>query len=209
MIPTSGLPAPLALKLIDRSRDRFEDAIQRDVQNAREIAAFRERVGGIQTVEDLVGDYEVYSFVMKAFDLEDQIFGKGMMRKILSSDSAEKGSLINKMTDNRFKSLHKAMGFTDGGQANPNTTDPEWVESMVLRYTEQKLINAQGAENALVGTVLHMRQKAPTLTTWYAVLGDKKMQDFFFTASACPTGSRALTSIGKLRRCKRSSTWRH
>ena len=186
MISTSGLSGAFALKIIDRSRDSFEEAIQRDPVNKREIAAFRERVGQITTAEQLVNDFEVYSFVMKAYDLESQIFGKAMMKKVLSSDSEDKGSLINKMTDNRFKDLYKAMGFTGGGTANSNTSDPEWVETMVSRYIEQQLINGQMESNTTVGTALHAEARAPALKNWYTVLADTKLQDFFYTALNLP-----------------------
>lgn len=186
MIPTAGLPAGFTLKLIERSRDKFEASIQAEPINKREIAAFRERISQIQTPAQLVEDFEVYSFVMKAFDLESQIFGKAMMKKLLSSERGEKGALIDKMTDSRFKDLHKAMGFTEGGTKNVNTTDPRWIEDMVERYTDQKLINSQLENNQTVGTVLHTRGRAPELTSWYAVLGDTKLQDFFYTALNIP-----------------------
>lgn len=186
MIPTAGLPAALALKLIDRNPAKFSKAITDNVQNAREIKAFKERIGAVQSVDDLVKDYEVYAFVMKAFDLEDQMFGKAMMKKLLAADPKDKGSLISKMTDGRFVSINGAMGFSANGTANENTSDPVWVESMVQRYTQQKLINTQKDSNALVGAVLHLRQKAPTLSNWYTVLGDKTLQNVFFTALGLP-----------------------
>ena len=186
MISTSGLPAGFALKLIERSRDSFEESIQRDPANKREISAFRERIGQITTAEQLVNDFEVYSFVMKAYDLENQIYGKAMMKKVLSSNSEEKGSLVNKMTDTRFKDLYRAMGFTEAGTANTNTKDPEWVEAMVDRYIEQKLINGQLETNTPVGTALHAEARAPKLTNWYTVLADTKLQDFFYTALNLP-----------------------
>ncbi|MCB5410840.1 DUF1217 domain-containing protein [Pseudogemmobacter faecipullorum] len=182
MIATSGLSGAFALKLIHRSRDSFEAAIQRDPVNSREITAFRERVGQITTAEQLVNDFEVYSFVMKAYDLESHIFGKAMMKKVLSSTSGEKGALIDKMTDSRFKDLYHALGFTEGGTANKNTSDPEWVETMVGRYVEQKLINSQLEMNSTAGTVLHAEARAPKLSNWYTVLADPKLQDFFYTA---------------------------
>lgn len=186
MIPTAGLPAGFTLKLIERSREKFETSIQQQPMNKREIDAFRERVSQVQTPEQLVEDFEVYSFVMKAFDLESQIFGKGMMKKLLASAPGDKGALIDRMTDNRFKELHKAMGFTEGGTKNVNTGDPRWIEEMVERYTDQKLINSQLESNTAVGTVLHTRGRAPELTSWYSVLGDTKMQDFFYTALNIP-----------------------
>lgn len=186
MISTSGLSANMALKLIDRERAAFEAAVKKDVTNAREIAAFRSRIGSIQSAEDLVKDYEVYSFVMKAFDLEDQIFGKAMMRKIFESDISDKKSLVNKLTDSRFKDIFNEMGFTEGGTKNPNTGKAEWVDKLVERYVERKIINNEKEGNAAVGKALHMRAKAPSLNSWYKVLADKDAQEFFFTALNLP-----------------------
>lgn len=186
MIPTAGLSATLSLKLIERERDVFETSIEKNALNKREIDAFRSRIGSIQSVEALMGDYEVYSFVMKAFDLEDQIFGKALMKKILSSDGSDKTSLINKMTDARFKEAFKTLGFTDGGTRNPNTTEPAWVEDMVDLYVERKMISAQVQSNPTVGTVLHTQAKVESISTWYTVLADRKLQDFFYTALNLP-----------------------
>lgn len=186
MISTAGLPASLSLKLIERERAVFETSIEKNALNKREIDAFRERIGSVQTVEDLVGDYELYSFVMKAFDLEDQIFGKALMKKMWSSDGTDKKSLINKLTDARFKEAFKTLGFTDGGTKNPNTTNQNWVESMVDRYVDQKLITAQLADNEIVGNVLHAQAKMANVTSWYTVLADTKLQDFFYTALGFP-----------------------
>lgn len=188
MISTSGLSATLALKLIDRERETFETSVQKDTMNAREINAFRSRIGNVQSAEDLVNDYEVYSFVMKAFDLEDQIFGKAMMKKILQSDGEDKKSLINKLTDSKFKELFKEMGFTDNGMKNPNTSNPDWVEKLIDRYTERKIINNEKSSNEIVGMALNARSKleAGEMTSWYKVLGDKDMQSFFYSALNLP-----------------------
>lgn len=187
MISTSGLSAGMALKLIDREREAFETSVQKDVANAREIAAFRSRIGSIQSAEDLVKDYDVYAFVMKAFDLEDQIFGKAMMRKIFESDGSDKKSLVNKLTDSRFKEIFKEMGFADGGTTNPNTKNQAWVDKLVDRYVDRKIINNEKNTNEIVGMVLHVRAKAPELDSWYKVLADKDAQEFFYTALNLPT----------------------
>lgn len=191
MISTSGLSASFALKLIDNQRDKFEEGIEKSPMNKREISAFRERIGSIQTVDQLVDDFEVYSFVMKAYDLESQIFGKGMMKKVLASDPDDKKSLVNKMTDTRFRELYRAMGFTNDGTANPNTSNPEWVDTMVDRYVEQKLINEQLSSNSIVGHVLHAEARAPKVTSWFNVLADTKLQDFFYTALNLPDAMKS------------------
>lgn len=186
MISTSGLSANAALSLIKNKRDMIETSIQKEVINAREISAFRERISSIGSVDELVEDYEVYSFVMKAFDLEDQMFGKAMVKKILKGDIDDKSALVNTLNNGKFKPLYNSLGFTDGGTVNENFSDPDWIESMVDRYTDQRLINSQMNDNEIAGYVLHFQQKVDGVKNWYNVLSDPKLQEFFFTAYNIP-----------------------
>lgn len=212
MISTSGLSANLALKLINNKREVFETSIEKNVVNAREIKAFRERIGAIESPAALVADYEVYSFVMKAFDLESHIFGKAMIKKVLGANPDEKGTITSKMTDSRFKELSREMQFyapaklEDAATADdegidlvvgdddaetpyvkyPQFQDPAWIEAMVDRYVSQKLINSELENNETVGNVLHFEKKASSITGWYGVLADTKLRDFFYGALGLP-----------------------
>ena len=84
MISTAGMNPMLSLTLIQRERDTFEKGIREDPLAKREIAAFQERIGSIETVDDLMKDYEVFSFVMKAFGMEEQTYAKAMIKKIVT-----------------------------------------------------------------------------------------------------------------------------
>lgn len=212
MITTSGLPANLALKTINSKRELFEASIEKNTVNAREIKAFRERIGSIDSPEALVADYEVYSFVMKAFDLESHIFGKAMIKRVLGASPDDKGSTTSKMTDSRFKELSRAMKFyapaspedpqAAGAEGSdlvigadaaaksyvkyPQFQDPAWIDAMVDRYVGQKLINSELENNETVGTVLHFEKKASSISSWYGVLSDTKLRDFFYGALGLP-----------------------
>ena len=106
MIPITGMSSFLGLKLADRTEQIQKEQIRNDLQNARAITAFRERIGDIETVDQLVEDTELYTFVMKAFDLEDQIFGKALIKKMLKSDAEDRDSLIRRLTDPRFREMY-------------------------------------------------------------------------------------------------------
>ena len=80
MLSISGLGSSTALKLIDATREKQLTLMSNDPVNKRAEQAFRERIGSITSPKELIADYEVYSFVMRAFDLEEQIFGKGLNR---------------------------------------------------------------------------------------------------------------------------------
>ena len=188
MLSISGMTSRTALTLLDKTRDSQLTSIESDPANKRAIATFREKIGAVATVDDLVNTYDTYSFVMKAYDLKDQMFGKAMIKQLLSSDKTDTSALINKMTDPRFRAFYDAMGFTSGGTVNANTMKTDWQDQIVQRYVEQQYINGEGDQNATVGTVLEARQKLASVNTWYDVLKDKKLGEFMRTALGIPDG---------------------
>ncbi|GHG85323.1 DUF1217 domain-containing protein [Pseudodonghicola xiamenensis] len=194
VISISGLNSPLALKLIDSTHDSQIETLSASGQHARAVSVFQERIGSITSPEDLVQDYEVYSFVMKAFDLESQIFGKAIIRKVLESDPSDSSSLVNRLTDDRFNDLNEALGFTaEGGeQVVPDFNDPDWQQGIIDKYFEQTLTNGYTEENENVGIALTFRNKVESIDNWYDVLKNKDLSNFFITALGLPTEMAAI-----------------
>jgi hypothetical protein len=191
MIDTSGYSGSMALKLYDSDPDAFGDSVTNDATSQREIAAFKERIGTITTVDELVADTEVYSFVMKAFGMEDEMFGKAMNKQLMTSDAEDDSSLVNRMEDDKYTELNETMGFNTDGTAGIDFNDSEWVDAMVDRYTEQRVIDTQMESNETLGTVLQFRENASSYTSWYEVLADEDASEFIKTALNIPTDSSA------------------
>lgn len=194
VISVSGLSSQAALNLIDKTRDTQLVTLRSEGQHDRAAEVFRERIGSITTPEELVEDFEVYSFVMRAFDLEDQIFGRGMMRKILESDPSDTTALVNRLSDSRFGEIHEALGFTAAGGAIqvPDFTDTAWQESIVDRYFNIEFQNQYNEQNETVGTVMEFRDKVESFDNWYNILSDRTMTEFFQTALGMPTQLSSL-----------------
>ncbi|MDF3414837.1 DUF1217 domain-containing protein [Sulfitobacter sp. M57] len=193
MIGISGIGSQAALRLIDATRDQQLESMRNEAANKRSEAAFRERIGSITTPKELVADFEVYSFVMKAFDLEDQIFGKGMIRKVLESDPVEPSSLLNRLTDTRFRELHLALGFTtESGPQVPDFTNPAFLDEISDRFYNRQFINTNDEQNSTVGTVLEFRETGGDISSWFEVLGNKKLTNFFQVALGLPTQMSGL-----------------
>ncbi|MGX9855019.1 DUF1217 domain-containing protein [Limimaricola variabilis] len=192
MISLSGLNARMGLSLVDATRDRQEELIRNAPEHKRAIAAFEERIGKVETVDQLLEDRELYVFVMKAFDLEDQIFGKALIGKVLRSDISDSSSLVNRLTDPRFRELHKGMGFVADGKTNTKTFSDSWRAEMVDRYVGQRFESAQAEQNETVGTVLEFRRKAGDIKNWFDVLKDSELSEFMRTALGVPSQSAGL-----------------
>lgn len=186
MIPISGMTAQLGLHLVDATSARQAEMIRDSAQHARAISQFRERIGDIETVDELMADRDLYVFVMKAFDLEDQIFGKAMIEKILKSDINDSTSLVNRLTDPRFREMHEVLGFGADGVGNFNTLWRSWQEEIVDRYVQRQFINAQAEQNETVGSVLEFRRKAGDVKNAFDILKDAQMAAFMRTALGIP-----------------------
>ena len=186
MIPISGLSTNVALKLVDATSDRQIEALREAPEHARGIEAFRDRIGDIETVEQLVDDRELYVFVMKAFGLEDQIFGKALVRKILESDVEDRNSLVNRLQDPRFREMFDVLEFGEGGVGNTNFISAAWREQMVDRYLETQFIGDQAEQNENVGIVLEFRRKAGTFEKPLDFLRDRDMATFIRRALGLP-----------------------
>lgn len=192
MIPLGNMSGMMALKLVDNLRDRELAQVEREPIHARAIKAVRERMKDVESVDDLMADRELYVFTMKAFDLEDQIFGKKMIEKILKSDITDKTSLVNRLTDPRFKTLYNTLGFKLEGKTNFNTLSETWRENLIDRYVERQFINKTWDENPVVANVLEFREKVGGLKTWFDVLKDKQMSIFMRTALGIPESAVKL-----------------
>lgn len=187
VLSISGLNSQLALTLIDSTRERQLESLRAEPQHARAAEQFRERIADISSPKEFVQDFEVYSFVMRAFDLEDQIFGKGMIRKILESDPTDSSSLVNRLSDSRFGELHAALGFTTAsGPQSPDFSNATWQEGIVDLYYDRAFANGYADQNETVGTVLAFREEAAELNSWYDVLKNKELTGFFQTALNLP-----------------------
>jgi hypothetical protein len=186
MINFSGLPTNLALKVIDRTKDAQLEIIESSAVHQRRILAFGENAPNVESVEDFVEDYDTFSFVMRAFDLEAKIFGKALFKEVLSSDISDPASLVRRLNDPKITDLYKAMDFKAEGTTNLNTISSTWREGIVDRYVETQFVNQHAESNESVGIALEVKQKAPSLKTWLGVLGDPDVAQFMRTALGIP-----------------------
>lgn len=187
MISTAGMSPMMALTLVQREEEKFKEGIRNDATSKREIAAFEERIGSITSVEDLMQDYEVFSFVMKSFGMEDQIYAKAMVRKIVTSDIDDSKSLVNKLSDANYKTLNQTLKFNADGNATEGLfSDPDWVASMVDRYVQEQLIADQAVNNPATGEALTFLRDVGTFKNWYNVIANKESANVLRVALGLP-----------------------
>lgn len=83
---------------------------------------YQANIGKVKSVDDFLGNYQLFSYAMKAYGLGDMTYGKAFMRKVLTSDLTDSHSFVNKLTDSRYKAFAQAFNFTTSGKVANTAT---------------------------------------------------------------------------------------
>lgn len=88
-------------------------ALQPDV--TREATYYRDNIGKVKTADDLLKDYRLYQYAMKAYGLEDMAYAKAFMKKVLDSNLSDANSFANRLNDKRYREFAAAFSFNGTG----------------------------------------------------------------------------------------------
>ncbi|MGD9477258.1 DUF1217 domain-containing protein [Shinella sp. G-2] len=146
-----------------------------ETTNAREAAYYKENIGKVSSVDDFLDDFQLYSYAMKAYGLEDMIYAKAFMRKVLESDISDPNSFANKLTDARYQDFASAFSFS-ASTAVPQT---EAQLDEVIGLYSATAANAGAAikeETRYYGIVID------TVSNVDQLLNNERLRNYVFTA---------------------------
>lgn len=152
-----------------------------DAQVAREHAYYKENIGKIQSVDDLLKDQRLYTYAMKAHGLEDMTYAKAFMRKVLESDLTKEDSFVRKLVDQRYLQFARAFNFGPDGKVQAGTAvmqDKSDLEEIVGLYSEQRM--RKGA--AAAAEVAYYEARMATITSADQLVSDQRLFTFALTA---------------------------
>lgn len=89
----------------------------------RQVDYYNDNIGKVKTADDLLNNYQLYSYAMKAYGLEDMTYAKAFMKKVLTSDLSDTSSFANKLTDPRYKQMAEAFNFGASTDLTAQTGD--------------------------------------------------------------------------------------
>jgi len=184
-VPTSTL---MDFQIIKRTYAKELERFKAQPEQAREIKYFMEKAGKITSAEQLVKDQRLLKFVATAYGLEDMAF-PGMMKKLLEGGVADPNSFANKFTDPRYKEFVKDLGLVKGQSGNLILQATR--NKVAERYQTVAFETAKGEQNGAIRSILYFQRKAPAVTSWYQVLGDRAMTEVLKTAFSLPAQTSA------------------
>lgn len=147
---------------------------------ARATQYYLANIGNVKSVDDLLNNNKLYTFVMTAFGLSDMMNAKGLICKVLEGGISSNTSLANTLNDPRYKALATAFNFAANGAAATQATSAQ--QGAVGNYVEQTLETDAGKQNQGVQMALYFQRMAPSITSAYNILADKQLLSVVQTA---------------------------
>ena len=105
----------LSYDIVTRNLPQTLSRIASQTDVAKNSEYYKENIGKVTSVEEFVEDYRLFSYAMTAYGLEDMIYAKAFMKKVLESDLSDENSYANLLTDERYREFAAAFNFGGTG----------------------------------------------------------------------------------------------
>lgn len=184
--------AVFAQKLKDRLERRYSDprlepkqktAILNSAVFKKDIETFKSRAANIDTVDELFKDYKLLKTVLEAYDLDSEINKAGFVKKVLTSNPADKNALVNRVNDNRYRDLALDIGLFSGVKGLKSSAFANRLESKLAQTRYERGLDE---ESPGVRAALRFRSAAPRITSPYDILADSVLRDVVLDATGLP-----------------------
>ncbi len=151
---------------------------------SRDTAYYLANIGKVKSIDDFLKDYRLFSYAMKAFGLEDMIYAKAFMRKVLTEGTLTKDSFANKLSDPRYRDFANAFNFAQLGSKATQAQAAQ--QGTTQQYIQQVMEQDAGSQNEGVRLALYFTRKASSIKTPFQILADKALTQVVQTALGLP-----------------------
>ena len=166
----------------NQTQDIKATAALPSVQNA--IAAFRQAVGTATSVTQLLANPAVMNVLLTANGMSDQIGYTALATQALTSKLSDSGSLVNQLTDTRWKKLATTYNLAANGLAALQS--PSAIASISQAYAQATWQKNEDSVTPGLSNALAFKAQASTITSVDQILGNPTMRTVVTTALGIP-----------------------
>ena len=169
---------------IMRSIDRSTATVARRPEIRREADYYMANIRKVSSYEEFLKDDRLFRFAMTAFGLEDMVYAKAFMRKVLAEGVDGRDSFSMQLADTRFREFAETFNFVRYGATA--TAFDRAQQGTIDRYVRIQLEKEAGAADEGVRLALYFQRKASAVTSIYGLMGDAALYKVVQTALGIP-----------------------
>ena len=147
---------------------------------SRETQYYEKNIGSVKSVSDFVNNYQLFSYAMQAYGLQDMTSAKAFMTKVLESNVSDSTSFVNSLTDPRYKAFAEAFSFTStGASADSTATQTSAQESDTLGLYEK---NTTQSSADVASAEKYYKANIGSVTSVQGLMNDSQLMSVVLTA---------------------------
>lgn len=175
----------LARTTLNRDMARYKELFANEPTINNEVEYFKENISSVESLDDLVDDQRLLRVVLSAHGLEDQTYARALIKKVVEEGTDDSSDMANQMVDSRYKELAQSIAYDTRGLEN--LKDPTWQNSIIDKFIQNEFEVEVGAVNENLRLAMYFERKAPKVTSYYQLLGDKALYEVTLKAAGLPS----------------------
>ena len=187
-------PAFPIYQALTKTREKQFSLFEKGPLIEREVAYFMKEAKKVETIDDFLNNRRLMAVALSAFGMDEEIQYMGRIRKVMSESIDDKGALMNKLIDPRFKQIATAFALGDVGTLKLGTNS--FLREIVEKYKANEFEKFLGEQNPALREVEYFKRNIGKVENTYNILGDKVLRAVVTFALQLPI-EIALQSIEK------------
>ncbi|MBN9029186.1 MAG: hypothetical protein BGO05_03090 [Rhizobiales bacterium 63-7] len=182
----------LSYNLVVRNLKQSLTRVADQAQVARDAAYYKDNIGKVKSLDEFMKNDRLYQYAMTAYGLEDMIYAKAFMKKVLQSDLTDSSSFANSLTDSRYRDFAAAFSFSSGDKAIAQTTVQ--TDEMVDLYNT----TIQNQSDALAEETRYYNIAIDSVKSVDDVLNNDRLRGYVFTVFGIDENSWSRETVRNL-----------
>ncbi|KQI69933.1 flagellar protein [Loktanella sp. 3ANDIMAR09] len=162
-------------------------------QVSRATDYFKANIGSVSSAADLVKDRQLLQVALGAFGLDEDIYNRFFIEKILREGTSSPDALANKLSDKRYARLASVFGLD--GSALPPALRPTLGPQIADQYDRKQFEIAVGQQDNNMRSALNLDSGLQNVlgaarsnnARWFSIMGDPPLRAVFEQALGLPS----------------------
>ena len=151
----------------------------------QETAYFRDNIGKVESIDDLLDDPRLLDYALRAYRVEGLELSRADLARLLEGGTSDADSPANKHRDENVAKFVAAFDFATLGEKTTRYVPA--LDDAIAGYMRQNLEQDAGNTNEGVRLALYFERKASDIKSVYSILGDPALAEVVRTALGMPS----------------------
>ena len=184
ILPVAGMPTRVAYTATVERWDQHLENYQDQPSVQRSVDKFLERLGEVEEPEDIIDDYELRTFLLQSYNIDESLHQSvGLLKRVLLDDLEAEDAMVYQMEDPRFLKMATDLRL-DVGLDVIKSVDGQ--TAIIQNYHTIGLEMDLGDQNIAIREALYFRRTAGETENAFQILGDNAMRAVVFGAFNIP-----------------------